>query len=60
MKTARTSTEKLSPAQLAAQKAFKPPAIPPTGKQMEAQAVEENRQRLKALRLARDAAIDGQ
>jgi hypothetical protein len=59
MKTVRRPTVNLSPAHLAAQNAFKTGAMPLTSEQMEAQAVEANRQRLKALRLARDAAIDG-
>jgi hypothetical protein len=50
------SGSKLSQTQSEAQKAFKTPAAQLTGAQLEKQALEENRQRLRALRLARDAA----
>lgn len=48
---------KPSQAQIEAEKIFKVPAVQITGEQLERQAFEENRERLKTLRLARDAAI---
>lgn len=41
-----------------AQGMFKPIAITPTGDQLEKQAFAENRERLKRLRLARDAELE--
>lgn len=45
----------LTPAQQRARDAFRPPVPPRSAADIEKQAFEENRERLKALRLARDA-----
>lgn len=58
MKSERNQTFKLSKTQIDAQKAFKIATKTLTDDQMEAQVVQNNRLRLKALRLYRDAGID--
>jgi hypothetical protein len=52
--TLKKSTADLSNAKRA-EAVFKPPVKPLTGDELERQAFDDNRQRLKALRLARDA-----
>jgi hypothetical protein len=55
VKTTRPTASRLSGSRKKVKKALKKPVVQLTGDQLEAQSIEENRQRLKALRLARDS-----